>query len=480
MQDLGAAGLTSASVESVAKSGGGLEIDILKLPRRAKDMTPYEVMLSESQERMLVIVKKGCENEVKSVFDHYDLRSDIIGRVTSDGIARINEGLKVVAEAPIEFLANPPLYRLEGEKPEWLTHLQSFDFTGLPDILPEDVSAVLLKLLASPNIASKEWVYRQYDHEVQINTIVRPGSDASVLRIKGTQKGIALTTDGNGRYCFLDPKTGGSIAVAEAARNLACAGAEAIALTNCLNFGNPEKPEIYWQLEECIRGMSTACEMLKIPVVSGNVSLYNETKDEAIYPTPVIGMLGLIENIENHCTSSFKNAGDEVFLLAESNNSLAGSEYLARIHGKVAGMPSIDLEFEKNLHSCIIESIKKTLIESAHDCSDGGLAVALAESCITGNIGFEGNWQIEGRLDEALFGEGQSRVIVSINPANTREFQKLTHRHNIPMKKLGFTGGNCFVVKMSSETKSTLMDLPLQELADEWHFSLGRAMSQIW
>jgi len=380
LQDLGAAGLTSSAIESASKSGAGLVIDVLKVPRREEGMTPYEVMLSESQERMLAIVKRGCEDKVKAIFDTWDLRSDIIGEVTDDGIARIMEGENVIAEVPIDLLTDPPLYRPKGIKPSWLESLQNHDLTSIPDV-GKDAGPILLRLLASPNISSKEWVYRQYDHQVQINVAVGPGSDAAVLRIKGTKKALALTADGNGRYCYLDPYLGGIIVVAEAARNLACTGAEPLALTDCLTFGNPEKTDGYYQLEQCIRGMAQACKTLAIPVISGNVSLYNETKGEPIYPTPVVGMLGLIENIERHTTTGFKNEGDLVVMLGGSGgetNGIGGSEYLELIHNKVVGAIQVNLDLEKRLQECCLEAIGQGIIHSAHDCSDGGLAVALA------------------------------------------------------------------------------------------------------
>ncbi|MCL0041257.1 phosphoribosylformylglycinamidine synthase subunit PurL [Dehalococcoidia bacterium] len=474
MQDLGAAGLTSAAVESASRSGSGLEIDVLKVSRRAEGMTPYEVMLSESQERMLVIVKKGYGDKVRAIFDHYDLRCDIIGRVTDDGIARIKEGSAVVAEVPIKFLTEPPLYRLNGVAPSWLDELQNFDFSSIPDLPREDIPSALLNLLASPNIASKELVYRQYDHHVQINTVVAPGSDAAVLRIKGTRKGIALTTDGNGRYCYLDPYAGGAIAVAEAARNLACSGASPLAITDCLNFGNPEKLEIYWQLEQCIRGMADACEVLNIPVISGNVSLYNETRGEAIYPTPVVGMVGLIEDIDKRCTMSFKSEGDLVLLLGERGDSLAGSEYLETIHGKVAGRPSINLDFEKRFQGCLLSAIGEGLLKSAHDCSDGGLMVAIAESCIAGGIGFEGQMEVADRgscrLDGALFGEGQSRAVVSVEPASLHRLRQIAADHGVPLQQIGIARGKRFVIK-------GIIEVPLEELADAWHQGLGRALA---
>ncbi|MBM3132593.1 MAG: phosphoribosylformylglycinamidine synthase subunit PurL, partial [Chloroflexi bacterium] len=472
MQDLGAAGLTSASVESVFRGGKGLDIDVLKVPRRAEGMTPYEVMLSESQERMLVIVKRGYENKVKSIFDRYDLRSDIIGEVIDQPVARIKEGSTIVAEAPIEFLTNPPVYRLNGVKPAWLDPLQKFDLGSLPDLRRENAASVLLKLLASPNIASKRLVYRQYDHQVQINSVVLPGEgDAAVLRIKGTPKGIALTADGNGRYCYLDPFIGGQIVVAEAARNLVCSGARPIALTDCLNFGNPEKLDVYWQFEQSIQGMSRACEVLGVPVISGNVSFYNETRGEAVYPTPTVGMLGLLEDINKRCTMSFKGKGEVVMLMGGSPDTLAGSEYLESIHGKVAGTPSIDIESEKRLHECLLEAIGQGLLRSAHDLSDGGLAVALAESCITGRIGFEGEVACAERLDAALFGEGQSRVIVSLNPTNLVRLEKLGARYQVPLRRLGTTGGNSLVIR-------GLIDEPVERIADAWERGLERAMGQ--
>jgi len=471
LQDLGAAGLTSSAIESASKSGSGIVVDVSKVPRREEGMTPYEVMLSESQERMLAIVKKGCEDKVKAIFDKWDLRSDIIGEVTDDGMARIKEGEKVVAEVPIELLTTPPLYRPKGIKPAWLAALQKFDLSTIPDT-GENASSILLRLLASPNIASKEWIYRQYDHQVQINTAVPPGSDAAVLRIKGTKKAIALTADGNGRYCYLDPYTGGIIAVAEAARNLACAGAEPLAITDCLNFGNPERPEVYYQLEQCIRGMAQTCEILEIPVISGNVSLYNETKGEPVYPTPVVGMLGLIEDIDHHSTIGFKHEGDLVAMLGgdgKGTDGRGGSEYLELIHNIVVGALSIDLDLEKRVQRCCLEAIRQGIIRSAHDCSDGGLAVTLAESCIAGGIGIKGKWKIAGRIDSELFGEGQSRIVVSLEPARLGELRNLAARHRVPLKELGVAGGDRFLIK-------DVVDLPLAEVTGAWKSGLEKAM----
>jgi phosphoribosylformylglycinamidine synthase len=471
LQDLGAAGLTSSAIESASKSGTGVVIDVAKVPRREEGMTPYEVMLSESQERMLAFVKKGCEDKVKAIFDKWELRSDIIGEVTDDGLARIKEGEKVVAEAPIELLTTPPVYRPKGVKPAWLNALQRFDLNTVADV-GKDASSVLLRLLASPNIASKEWVFRQYDHQVQINTAIPPGSDAAVLRIKGTKKAIALTTDGNGRYCYLNPYTGGAIVVAEAARNLACSGAVPLATTDCLNFGNPEKTDVYYQLEQCIRGIAQASKILNIPVISGNVSLYNETSGESVYPTPVVGMLGLLDDIDQRSSIGFKHEGDLVVMLGgngQGTDGIGGSEYLQLIHDIIAGDPAIDLHLEKRVQQCCLEAIRLGFIHSAHDCSDGGLAVALAESCIAGGIGIKGKWKITGRIDTELFGEAQSRIVVSLKPARLGELKKLAVKHRIHLKELGSVEGKRFIIK-------GLIDLPLDDMAEAWRNGLERSM----
>jgi len=471
LQDLGAAGLTSSAIESASKGDSGVVIDVAKVPRREEGMTPYEVMLSESQERMLAIVKKGREDEVRAIFGKYDLRSDIIGYLTDDGIVRIKDGDEVVADVPIAYLTDPPLYKPEGIKPSWIDELQSRNLSGIPDV-DGNASSVLLQLLASPNIASKEWIYRQYDHQVMINTLVPPGSDAAVLRVKGTQKGIALVADGNGRYCYLDPYTGGAIAVAEAARNLACSGAEPLAITDCLNFGNPEKPEVYYQLEQCIRGMTEACVKLSVPVISGNVSLYNETRGEPIYPTPVIGMLGLLEDVDCRCTVAFENEGDVVVLIGggeQTTDVRSGSEYLDLVHGQVAGAPYLDLDLEKRVQQCCLEAIRQDIVNSAHDCSDGGLAVALAESCIAGGIGFVGEWEASGRVDTELFGEGQSRIVLSLSPGKAAELEALAASHNIPIRELGRVKGDRLSI-------GKRIDLSLADISDAWHNGLERAL----
>ena len=481
LQDLGAAGLTSAAVECAAKGGCGIEIDVLQVPRRETGMTPYEVMLSESQERMLVIARKGYEERVKALFDKWGLHSAIIGHVITEPMARITEGDRVAAEVSVDILTDPPLYRRQGELSPEVARLQAVDFTRLPDAPPSDMtwSQVLLKLLASPNIASKLSVYRQYDHQVLINTVVAPGADAAVLRIKGTTKGIALATDGNGRLCYLDPHAGGAIAVAEAARNVVCVGADPIALTNCLNFGSPERPEAYYQLEECISGMSEMCQRLGVPVISGNVSLYNETAGQSIYPTPVVGMLGLLYDVTNHCTLGFKTLGDAVYLLgADIKNrlmsapeALAGSEYLAQFHGLVAGRPEIDLELEVSLQQVCLDGIHRGWVRSAHDCSDGGLAVALAECCIEGGLGFAAPEVPQaGRIDSLLFGERQSRIVISIAPEHAQELERLAQERGVPLSYLGHVEGDRLVL-------GAWLDLPLAALRDAWEHGLERAQA---
>ena len=473
MQDLGAAGLTSTVVESIARGGSGAIIDIARVPRREDGMTPYEVMLSESQERMLVVVSGEYEEAVRWVFDKWDLESTIIGEVTEDGLVRVYDGDSLVASLPVEVLTDPPLYRLQGVSPTYMEETRSLDLDGLP-VPTEGPESILLRLLSFPDIAGKEWIFRQYDHQVQTNTLQAPGGDAAVLRVKGNGKAIALTTDGNGRYCYLDPFAGGSIAVAEACRNLACVGAEPLAITDCLNFGNPERPEVYYQLEQCIGGIAQACEALGVPVISGNVSLYNETRGVAIWPTPVVGSLGLLEDAERRCTTAFKDEGDLVLLLGVAGVSgeaqaLSGSVYLEVVHGKVAGVPSIDLELETRVQRLCRKAIGEGLLHSAHDCADGGLAVSLAESCVAGGIGFKGTFTVEGRWDAALFGEAQSRIVVSLAPGDLPRLEELASEQGVPWVQLGSVGGTALSL-------TPLMDAPLDSLEAAWRGGLEKAL----
>ena len=399
IKDMGAAGLTCSSAEMAHAGGVGMEIDLNKVPLRETNMEAYEIMMSESQERMLVCVKKGEEAKVEAIFKKWDLHGVVIGFVTDDKKLRVKYQGKVVADINTEALAQAPLYTMPDKKPDYLDGLHAFDFKSLPLPSPDAKSVgsnetdnfivgtyndVLLKLLASPTIASKEWVYEQYDHMVQTNTVVLPGSDASVLRVKGKTWGLGATTDCNSRYCYLNPYVGAQIAVAEAARNLVCSGADPAAVTDCLNFGNPEKPDRYWYFKNCVQGIIDTCKSFNIAVISGNVSFYNESPKGAINPTPGIGMVGILPNIEKHCTQTFKNEGDVILLLGETKDELGGSEYLKVIHNKVTGdCPSLDLEKEKALQRTVYEAIQQDLLSSAHDCSEGGFAVALAECCIS-------------------------------------------------------------------------------------------------
>ena len=443
IQDMGAAGLTCSTSETAFKGGTGMEIDVLKVPRREEGMTSYEVMLSESQERMLCIVEKGREEAVASIFRKWGLNAVVIGHVTDDGILRVKEGEQVAAEFPAAFLTDAcPTYTLRTQEPAYIATVRAFDPSELPE--PEDYTRVLLGLLASPSIASKRWVYEQYDHMVQTQTVYLPGGDAAVLRLRGTGgKGIALKIDGNGRYCYLDPFVGGMHAVAECARNISCTGAKPLAVTDCLNFANPERPEIFWQFERAVDGIATACEVLETPVISGNVSFYNETPDAAVFPTPTIGMVGLLEDVTLHCKAGFRQAGDRVVLLLPEGwrdplGGLGGSEYLAVVHHIEAGAPpAIDLEAEKRLQACVRSAIANRLLHSAHDCSDGGLAVALAESCILGHMGADIAIETAQRIDAELFGETASRIVVSLPAPNLPKLQELARSHRIAMVVLG-------------------------------------------
>ncbi|GAW92168.1 phosphoribosylformylglycinamidine synthase subunit PurL [Calderihabitans maritimus] len=469
MQDMGAAGLTSSSCEMATRGNTGMEIDVSLVPRREEGMTPYEVMLSESQERMLVIPKKGSEEKVKEVFARWGLEAVVVGRVTDDGILRIKDGEEVVAEIPAKALTEQcPVYNPAQKVPAYLREVQEYDPGRLPE--PEDYNRALLSLLRSPNIASKEWVYRQYDHMVRTNTVVPPGSDAAVIRIKGTSKGLALTTDCNGRYCYLDPYLGGAIAVAEAARNLVCSGARPLAVTDCLNFGNPEKPEIFWQFYQAVLGMSEACRVLETPVVSGNVSFYNETDGVAVYPTPVVGMVGLLEDIRFHCTQAFREEGDIILLLGETLPELGGSEYLEVMHGVEAGRPpQLDLNREKAVQHCCLEAIRRGLVKSAHDCSEGGLAVALAECCISGGTGAEIEIESSLKPHEVLFSESQSRIILTATEADVPAVKELAGQEGVPFAVLGRVSGDKLIISINRQgTAERLIDLPVREMEEAW------------
>ena len=484
IQDLGAAGLTSASIESAARAGRGVRIDLSQVHRRETGMSAYEVMLSESQERMLLVALPERVAEVKTVFERWDVECREIGQVIPEPEAQIFDGAEPVAHLPIRPLSEAPAYRLEGQPSEGDLSRREFPLSEIP--LPECGPAeTLLRLLASPNVASKRAVYRQYDHQVQTNTVAGPGgSDAAVLRVKGTGKAIAVAVDGNGRHCFLDPYVGGQIAVAEVCRNLSCTGARPLALTDCLNFGNPLRPDIYYQLEECIRGMALASETFDAPVVSGNVSLFNETQGQAVHPTPVVGALGLIEDAAKTVGAGFPTEGLAVALLGPADNApgdLAGSEYLQVMHGLTAGQPSIDLALERRVQEVCRQAIANGLIRSAHDCSDGGLAVALAESCILGGVGFRGVLDA-ARWDAALFGEKQSRIMVSLDTADLPKLAELARSRGVPLLSLGRTGGERLMLRVGDEATNDgsnggppAIDLPVERISDVWTQSLEAA-----
>ncbi|MBI5946762.1 MAG: phosphoribosylformylglycinamidine synthase subunit PurL [Chloroflexi bacterium] len=447
LQDLGAAGLTSSVVECCAKGDSGAVLELAKVPRREEGMRPYEIMLSESQERMLVIAKREHVDDVAALFRRWELHCEEIGQVTGGDEVVILDSGHEVARVPVQIATDPPQYRRRGVRPAELLELNQFNPASLPDLAPADATATLLRLLARPNIASKRGVFRQYDHQVLNNTVVGPGGDAAVLRVPGTGRGIAITTDCNPRLCYLDPYTGGAVAVAEAARNVVCTGATPVAVTDCLNFGNPEKLEVYYTLEHAIRGIADACAAFATPVVSGNVSLYNETAGRPIYPTPVIGMLGLMDDVSKHLKSAFSTPDATAWLLGQPLRqpaaTLGGSEYLEAVHGQVAGLPTVDLSAEKRLHDLVLRAHAEGLLLSAHDCAEGGLAVALAEKAILGGLGFEGSAEVAGRLDAALFGEAQGRIIVTIAPDVFRQgggaarLQDLAAEIGVPLTRLG-------------------------------------------
>ena len=472
IQDLGAAGLTSAAIESAASGGRGIRLDIAEVHQREEGMSAYEVMLSESQERMLLVVAPRDVPAIKSVMDKWDVTCREIGNIIAEQTAQVAVGPELVVDLPIGPLSEAPQYWLEGKPSDADIQRRKLDLDSVS--LPQDgPEGTLLRLLAAPNIANKKGVYRQYDHQVQTNTVVGPGSDAAVLRVKGTNKAIAVTIDGNGRLCQLDPYQGGQIVVAEVCRNLSCSGALPLAVTDCLNFGSPERPDVYHQLEQCIQGIAEACRVLEVPVVSGNVSLYNESRGQAIFPTPVVGGLGLLEDSSKATRSAFAAEGLVVGLLGAGtseveSHDLAGSEYLQWVHGRVEGSPRIDIDLEKRVHQVCRSAIEQGLLASAHDCSEGGLAVALAECSIQGDVGFVGDFSIADRWDVILFGEQQSRIIVSLPKEHWDALSRLASGFAVPIVRLGYTGGDRFQL-------NDQMDLPVSQIADVWNNGLEAA-----
>ena len=481
IQDMGAAGLTSSSCEMAARAGTGIELELAEVPRREPNMTPYELMLSESQERMLLVADAGKEEQVIAVCRKWGIDAAVIGKVTNDGCIRIKEQGTVVAEIPAKALVDEsPKYERPAKPPEYQDLLQSLTIENLPAV--QDAEDVLLRLLDSPTIAGKAWVYRQYDHMVGIDTIVRPGSDAAVMRIKDTNKALAMTTDGNSRYCLLNPYVGGTLAVAEAARNLVCSGAQPIGVTDCLNFGNPERQDIMWQFVLAVEGIADACRAFGIPVVSGNVSLYNETNGLSIYPTPIIGMVGLIEPADRMTTQWFQNPGDRVILLGETQEELGGTEYLKVVHYREQGAPPwLNLETEKTLHDCTLRLMAEGLVQSAHDCSDGGLAVALAECCFSpqaaqGNpLGATIQLDSNGlRTDALLFGESPSRIILSASPAHVERVMAIAREHEVPAMDIGTAGDDRLIIRVNEQP---MIDMPVITLFEQWSRSLESKLS---
>ncbi|RYG70657.1 phosphoribosylformylglycinamidine synthase subunit PurL [bacterium] len=489
MKDMGAAGLTCTTCEQAASGGPdiGMDIDLDKVPLREADMEAFEIMMSESQERMLGVVAKGREAEIIAIFEKWNTHAVPIGTVTDDGLITVRRHGEIVAQMTAESLVESPLYHLPSEEPAYFQQKQNFDFNTIDQ--PKNYGSVLMNLLQSPNIASKEWIYEQYDHLVQINTVVRPGAgDAAVLRLRDskTGKGLAVKADCNSRYVYLDPYMGAQIAIAECARNLICVGAEPAGVTDCLCFGNPEKPDRFWQFKRAIEGISNACTHFRLPVVSGNVSLYNETPDSVIHPSPLIGMIGVLQNVDQAMEMRFRDSGDIILLVGDSKDELGGSEYLFVEHGLEEGAPpQLDLKRELNVQRFTLAAIRRGLIKSAHDVSDGGLAVAIAEGCIAGNIGavIELPDSVERdsntRLDSLLFGETQSRVVLSCSRENLPKLEQMAQTAGVPLSFLGSVGGEKLIVSDNRiEALTFLFEYEVEELSNAFRGAIGRLMNQ--
>jgi phosphoribosylformylglycinamidine synthase subunit PurL len=485
VQDMGAAGLTCSTCEMGSRGGAGVEIDVMHVPQRESGMTPYEIMLSESQERMLLVVKKGREAEVEKIFEKWDLHAAHIGEVTSDGYMRVKDHGKIVAEIPNTALVDEaPIYDRPTSRPAYLDEVRQFDPSTLKTVAPQDA---LMRLLAAPTIASKRWVYRQYDTMVRTNTIAAVGMSAGVVRVKGTSRALAISTDGNGRYCYLNPRRGAMLAVAEAARNVACAGAVPIGATNCLNFGNPERPEIMWQLVEAIEGIADACKALEIPITGGNVSLYNETDGRAIYPTPIIGVVGVMDDASKVLTRAFRSANDAIVVLGEDRGELGGSEYLKTVHGLVRGdAPEFDAAREAALIALVTSAAASGLLRSAHDCSDGGLAVTLAECCFdSGGIGAtvdvpscpstpstSSTPSNPSAISLAsCFSETASRIVVSVDASKVQELLTRAAQAGVPARRIGTTGGTRLRIAVDG---AKVVDVAVAEAENLWATALAR------
>jgi phosphoribosylformylglycinamidine synthase len=484
IQDMGAAGLVSSSAEMAARGDVGVVIDTLKVPAREVGMTPYELLLSESQERMLVVARLGHEDHVRAILEKWDLTAAVIGEVIAEPVYRVTEGDLIVAEFPgIRLVTDCPMYEPEARESDEIRRRRAEYVHDIAE-RPEEADPLwtLEELLRSPTIASKRWVYQQYDHTVRTGTVVGPGGDAAVVRIRGTDKAIALKTDCNGRYAYLDPREGARIAVAEAARNVACSGGRPMAITNNLNFGNPKRPEVYFQLKEAVAGMGEACRALGTPVTGGNVSLYNENPSGAVYPTPVVGMVGLVESLAHITRSafSFEGEGDSIVLLGENTDEIGGSEYLQRIHNVVAGAPPrCDLDAERKLIDSLLESIRDGAVRSAHDCADGGLAVALAECVMmdrarpTGAEVDLSRWAALP-LRALLFGEAQGRVVVS-TPDPVSVIATAT-RHGVPAVVIGTVRGA--TGRLDFKIGEIRLAARVSQLAETYHEAIPRIMQR--
>ena len=496
IQDMGAAGLTCSTCETASRAGSGIEIDLAKVPKREPGMTPYEIMLSESQERMLIIARRGKENLVREIFEKWDVPCAEIGRVTQDGMMRVRNDGTIAAEIPAKPLAQEaPLYSRKARKPtteitETTELLNKISVTSVSSVVES-----LRQLLRDPTIASKNWVYRQYDHTVRAGTLVKPGSDAAVFFVRYANKILAATTDCNSLYCALDPREGGKIAVAEAARNLTCSGARPLAVTDCLNFGNPYKPENFWQLREAVEGVAEACRAFGTPVTGGNVSLYNESPAGVVDPTPTIGMVGLIDDEKHVTTQWFKEAGDVIILVGQIGNELGGSSYLKVCHGlKIGPPPRVDLADEIKVQNTVRHLIREGLVKSAHDCSEGGLAVAVAECCFhpeklfgaeidcsrrpAGDAtGAQETVQRSASHSDAatvLFNESQSRIIVSVAPADLEKTMSILRESAVSFEQLGKVSAEELCIRVNDET----FRWQITDLHDDWWNAIRRAVEE--
>jgi phosphoribosylformylglycinamidine synthase subunit PurL len=478
IQDMGAAGLTSSSCEMAARAGTGIELDLSLVPQREQNMTAYEMLLSESQERMLIVAHSGREREVTDIFRKWDLDAVVIGRVRDTNRMQVIHNGETVADIPVEALTDEaPRYERPMRAPIRET-VETRTFEN------DDLNADLVKLLASGNLASKHWVYRQYDHMVRTNTAILPGADAAMVRIKETRRALAMSLDGNGRYCGANPREGAKLIVAESARNVVCVGARPIAITNCLNFASPERPEVMWSFSEVVDGMAEACRVLGTPVVSGNVSFYNETEGRGILPTPVIGMVGLIEDVRRSIQPGFKGEGEVIALLGTTNDDLSMSEYAVSVAGVTTAeiisagkVPSLDLDLELAVQHACLEASEAGLLTSAHDCSDGGLATALAESCFSslGREAIGARIDLEGELNPTawLFSESPSRIIVTFGPAVADQVRQIAERHNAPFAVIGQVGGNKLEISVN---RREVVNADIADLESTWRSALSRKL----